>query len=290
MATHRPATKVFRHCSDTAQWEMVRRAPHPLLSRYIRHYVGYHETTRAPMRRIEAPHDSTVLIFNLGPRLGIEAPQGPRPYAEHHRSFFAALHETFVVTETPGTQRGVEVKLTPLGAYRFLGRPQGALANSVVALDDLFGADADRFVDRLQETPEWEDRFALVDGFIAARIAASATPAPEVAHAWRRLEAAHGNLAIGDLARDLGWSRKRLIDRFRAQTGLAPKAAARVLRFHQATSLLDAEADLSWVEIAHACGYYDQAHFIRDFRQFAGRTPSAYRRSLLPDSGGVAGD
>lgn len=290
MTTHRPATRIFRHRSDAAQWEMVRRAPHPLLARYVRHYVGYDETTQAPMRRIEAPHDSTVLIFNLGPSLGIEAPEGPRPYAAQYRSFFAALHETFVVTQTPGTQRGVEARLTPLGAYRFLGRPLGELANSVVALDDVLGAAAGRFVDRLQETASWEDRFALVDGFIAERIAASTPPSPEIAHAWRRLEAAHGNVAIGDLARDLGWSRKRLIDRFRAQTGLAPKAAARVLRFHQATSLLDAEAEASWVDIAYRCGYYDQAHFNREFRQFAGRTPSDYRRRLLPDSGGVAGD
>lgn len=285
MTIEQPAIRIFRHHSDTARWEMVRRAPHPLLRRYVRDYVGYDEVTAAPLRRIEVPHDATVLILNFGPRLTIEGPQGPAS----HRSFFAGLHEAHVATETAGAQRGVQIDLTPIGAFRLLGRPQGELANRVVGLDDLFGISAERYVERLQETPGWGDRFALVDDFILRRMAMAPPVLPEVEAAWLRLRATHGNAAIGAIARDFGWSRKRLTERFRGQIGLAPKSAARVLRFHRATGLIARHSDLGWAEIAYACGYYDQAHFIRDFRQLAGRTPGAYRRSLLPDSGGVAG-
>jgi AraC-like DNA-binding protein len=289
MTIEQPATQVFRHHSDTARWEMVRRAAHPLLRRHVREYVGYDEATATPMRRIEVPHDATVLILNFGPPLAIEGPDGGGRSTARYRSFFAGLHEAFVATETAGSQRGVQVNLTPLGAYRFLGRPQAELANRVVGLDDLFGAAADRFVERLQEIPGWADRFALIDDFLIRRVAMAAPVLPEVEAAWRRLRATHGNATIGAIAEDLGWSRKRLIERFRGQIGLTPKSAARLLRFHRATGLIGRHVDLGWAEIAYDCGYYDQAHFIRDFRQFAGRTPSAYRRSLLPDSGGVAG-
>jgi AraC-like DNA-binding protein len=287
--TSLPALQVFRHHSEGARWEMVRRAPHPLLRRHVRDYVGYDEVTAAPMRRIEVPHDATVLILNFGPRLAIEGPDGGGRSTTRHRSFFAGLHEAHVVTETAGRQSGVQVNLTPLGAYRLLRRPQSELANRVVALDDLLGAGAERYVERLQEAPGWAARLALVDAFLLRRFAAAPAVMPEVAATWQRLRESGGNAPIGALAADLGWSRKRLIERFRGQIGLPPKAAGRLLRFHRATGLIARPDRPSWAEIAYRCGYYDQSHFIRDFRLFAGRTPSAYRRSLLPDSGGVAG-
>jgi AraC-like DNA-binding protein len=237
------------------------------------------------LRRIEVPHDATVLILNFGPRLLIEGPRG----AARYRSFFAGLHEAHVTTETAGEQRGVQINLTPIGAYRLLGRPQSELANRVAGLDDLFGSAAERYVERLQEAPDWTARFALVDAFLLRRIAAAAPVLPEVAATWQRLRESGGNAVIGAIADDIGWSRKRLIERFRGQIGLTPKAAGRLLRFHRATALIARPDRPGWAEIAYRCGYYDQAHFIRDFRQFAGRTPTAYRRSLLPDSGGVAG-
>lgn len=289
MTLELPAAQVFRHHTDAARWEMVRRAAHPLLRRHVREYVGYDEVTAAPLRRIEVPHDATVLILNFGPPLAIEGPDGGARATARYRSFFAGLHEAFVETETAGSQRGIQVNLTPLGAYRLLGCPQSELANRVVGLDDLFGTEADRVVERLQEMTGWADRFAWIDKFLIRRMMVAAPVFPEVEAAWRRLAASHGNAAIGAIAEELGWSRKRLIERFRLQIGLTPKSAARLLRFHRATRLISRHVDLGWADVTYRCGYYDQAHFIRDFRQFAGRTPGAYRRSLLPATGGVAG-
>lgn len=287
MTSVAPPPQVFRHTGETARWEFVRRAAHPLLRGYVREYVGYDETTVGPMRRIETPHDATVLILNLGPPLVIEGPDGPSRRTASYRSFFAGLHDAHVATETAGRQQGVQVNLTPLGAYRFVRAPLDGLANRVAGLDDLFGAAADRLVERLHETAGWPARFALVDDYLLGRIAEGAPALPEVEHAWRRLKANGGNVPIGALADEVGWSRKRLIERFRAQIGLAPKAAARVLRFHRATGLLRRDPALGWADIAYACGYYDQAHFNREFRALSGRTPGAFRRALLPDSGGV---
>ena len=69
---------------------------------------------------------------------------------------------------------------------------------------------------------------------------------------------------------------------------MAPKLLARILRFQRAVGLM--EQPLGWAEIALACGYYDQAHLIRDFKQFAGSSPSEFARRRLPDGGGVVGD
>jgi AraC-like DNA-binding protein len=94
-----------------------------------------------------------------------------------------------------------------------------------------------------------------------------------------------GMMPVSALADELQWSRKHLANRFRADVGLAPKTIARLLRFRRVVD----SGDLSsrWTEVALDAGYFDQAHLIRDFRQFAGMTPVEFQRSRLSDGSGV---
>jgi AraC-like DNA-binding protein len=78
------------------------------------------------------------------------------------------------------------------------------------------------------------------------------------------------------------------VTRFRDGVGLPPKAVARVRRFERVTRTLGARSGHAIAEIAYECGYADQAHLNRDFRAFAGTTPTFYAARLLPDGAGVA--
>jgi AraC-like DNA-binding protein len=120
-------------------------------------------------------------------------------------------------------------------------------------------------------------------------VKAARPPSEEVSWAWDKLKSTGGLISIGALAEDLGWSRKHLIHRFRGQVGMPPKTVARLLRFHAALEQLKRSDGTRWVEIAHSCGYYDQAHLIRDFRDFAGCAPGEFLGRLLPEGGGVSG-
>ncbi|MGH3926723.1 MAG: helix-turn-helix domain-containing protein, partial [Pseudonocardiaceae bacterium] len=116
--------------------------------------------------------------------------------------------------------------------------------------------------------------------------AAAVRPDPEVAWAWGQLLRSSGNVPVRRLAEGTGWSRRHLLTRFRDQIGLAPKPAARVLRFRRAADLLvpgsgaaggsDLPASRSIADVAAECGYADHAHLVRDFRALAGCTPSQY--------------
>jgi transcriptional regulator GlxA family with amidase domain len=96
-----------------------------------------------------------------------------------------------------------------------------------------------------------------------------------VARAWRLIVAGGGRTPIGDLAREVGWSHRHLIARFRQQVGLTPKTAARLVRFEALLARLR-ERPASWARLAAEAGYADQAHLVRDFRSFTGRTPTTY--------------
>jgi AraC-like DNA-binding protein len=264
---------------------MAAGEPHPLLTGQVLRYSGYIERTHAPLRRLEAPFGGIVLILSFDERLRL-VDAGGRD--EVHVSFAAGLSDGPTITEHAGSQHGIQVDLTPPAARALLGMPLRELTNCLVSLDDVLGRDARRLVERLHEQPSWDARFRLLDQEIG-RALESARPAPApVVAAWSRLCDSQGRAEVAALAHELGYSRRRLSERFASELGLTPKTFARVLRFERAAEQLTRDDGARFAEIAQDCGYYDQAHLNRDFRQFAGTTPGSYVGRLLPDGGGVA--
>jgi AraC-like DNA-binding protein len=237
-------------------------------------YVGYREHSVAPVRRRQAPTGACTLILGLGPRLRLFGPAGPSVPV----SFLAGMHDAPVVTEFTGAQYGVQVDLSPLGVFTLLGRSMRELTNHTPALDELEMPELARLPDHLTDDPGWPQRFARVDALLLRRLDASRVrPDPEVAHAWDRLRRTSGAVPVQRLADETGWSRRHLLTRFREQVGLAPKQAARVLRFERAARLVLSPPGGPITDVAAACGYADHAHLVREFRTLAGCTPSQYR-------------
>jgi len=228
--------QVVRHADADTHREMVSRLPHARLAGYVLGYTGYVEQTRLTMRRREVPFAGVPLIISFGPTIRV-AGSGASPDWSQYRSFVAGLDDRFARTEYSGAQHGLQVNFTPLGAYRFFGVSMRALANRVLHLDDVLGAQGHGIVSQVAETPTWEERFALLDRLITSRMEANREPSTGVAWAWRRIQAAGGNFDIGTLTRELGCSRKHLIARFHDEIGLPPKLVARIQRFHRVRRL-----------------------------------------------------
>jgi AraC-like DNA-binding protein len=282
--------RVQRHSSELGGWEMVSTQPANWLRGSVQRYCGYVERSAVPMRRSQVASPQVTLIISLGPAIDVTMdPADPASRAQRRTSFVAGLSDVPALTEYQSDQHGIEVNLTPLAARRLLAVPMSEVANRVVDLDDLLGRDGQELVERLAGSRGWEARFALLDDVLGARLAETATPPPEVAGAWARLTGAHGRVPVADLAQDAGWSRRHLVTRFREHVGISPKVLARVLRFERVVELLQRDDGTRFAEIAYSCGYADQAHLNRDFRAFAGDTPSGYMARRLPDGGGVSG-
>ena len=284
-----PPIAISRHRSELGAWEMATRQAHPALRGYVGGYCGYWERTPRPLRRREVPSTTVPLIISFGEPIDVSWP-GHGTASRGLTSFVAGVHDRPVVTEHAGSQHGIEVMLTPLGAYTLLGVPMRELANTVVEVEDLLGGGAGKLTARLAETPAWDERLTMLEEALAVRLAAGREPSGEVTHAWSRLCQTAGGLSIGGLAAELGWSRRHLVDRFREQVGLPPKTMARVLRFQRGLRFLkeDNGPQRSWAEVAVLCGYYDQAHLNRDFRELAGCTPTELLAAQLPDGAGIA--
>jgi AraC-like DNA-binding protein len=270
------AVAIERHDSPLASWETARRAAPAVLAPHVIGYAGYAETAPGGFRRLEPSNDEVHVIFSFGPECRVP---------ERVTSFVAATDTRHAVVEHDGHQHGVELRLTPLGAHMLLGVPMDELTCRVVELDALLGREAEELIERMHEAGGWEGSFEVMDDWLLRRLADAERPDPAVEHAWARLVHSHGAVAVGELARETGWSRRHLAARFREEVGLAPKPFARILRFRHAARELVLPDGRSLAEIALDCGYYDQAHLNRDFREFAGRPPTELMAARLPDGG-----
>jgi AraC-like DNA-binding protein len=250
----------------------------------VESFTGYVEHGE-PVARFEEPLADPVLIVSLGPSIDVIDAAGRRATL---RSFVGGLGETPSVTEHDGEQAGIQVRLGPFAARALLGMPIGELANVVVDLDDVLGHAAAELSERLAATDGWDARFDILEAHFARRMADAAPPPRDVEWAWGRLRASGGRVRVDALARELGWSRRHFAERFRAEIGLAPKAVARLMRFERVARRLRAGGDHRLGEVALDCGYYDQAHLNRDFRQFAGCTPGEFAARRMPAGDGIA--
>jgi AraC-like DNA-binding protein len=172
---------------------------------------------------------------------------------------------------------------TPLGARVLLGLPAAELASIDVDAGSVLGRLADEIRERVLAAANWDGRFAVLEEFCCDRVRAAQAsgrpgPRPEVSFAWETLQRSRGAVSVARLAAETGWSARHLGEQFRAETGLSPKAAARVIRFDRARrSLQRRHADggrVRLADLAASYGYYDQAHLARDFRDLAGCPPS----------------
>ena len=241
--------------------------------------TGYRELAPGDLRQHEAASLVVPLIISFGSPFVIALDREPDA-GDTQPSFAAGLHPRPVRIRSDGRAECVQVDFTPLGAFRFFGGAMADLASRMINIVDVLGADGRTLRNHLGDLGDWERRFDLVEAFLLSRD--SHRPSPEVAHAYGRLAQSAGDERVSALAHAIGWSRKHLTARFRAELGVGPKTIARVMRFERACRL--ARAGGGWAAIAADSGYADQAHLTREFAALAGESPGAWtRRMALTD-------
>jgi AraC-like DNA-binding protein len=272
--------------SDTGTWESVTAPPRAGLHNAVQQYCEFREHSDIPIGRSESAGVAPVLIVEFEDPLRVSSVvdrASPRKW----QSFAAGASQAPTETLHAGRQHCVEVRFTPLGLYRLSGLSMHELTDRVVSLEDLFGGAGRELPERLAAESDWSGRFSLLDSVFVGAAADGPEPDDEVVHTWNRLCQSEGTAPIGALLSEIGWSRGRLAQRFREQVGLGPKAAARILRFQRAARLLIEPGHRSLTSIALSCDYYDQPHFNRDFRAFAGCSPTEWIAATYEDMPGT---
>lgn len=177
------------------------------------------------------------------------------------------------------SQDGVQVYLTPRGAYRLLRAPLAGRVTAVADLDHLASTMGAVLPEQLHSARTWRERFTLVEETLLRLAAAGREPDDVVTWLWTAINRSGGRARVADLIGRTGFSHRHVTTRFRDQLGLTPKAMAGVIRFERASAELGS-APLA--ELAARHGYADQSHLTREVMRYAGESPLALGRARRP--------
>jgi AraC-like DNA-binding protein len=255
--------------------------PAPQLRPFITRYAGFHHSGLPPGVHIGHPSTEVDLIISLGPRFDVLQ----MPNTTQRPGSFAALVSG--MQDAPALVRqgtevfGIHVFIKPLGVRALLGVESTAIASLVVELSDIWGRAGDDLIERLVAAETWPQRFCILDRAFLSTLNPPSVES-EIAWAWNRLVRTHGTVPVHVLADDVGYSRRHFGERFRRAVGVAPKVAARIMRFERACRLITEPRGRGLAQVALACGFYDQAHLTREWHALTGCSPKEWIARELP--------
>jgi len=238
---------------------------------YAEGFEGTHQRERL------LPNGESSIIFDLREQpVRIFDALETGKFVTYAPAIFAGARTDCFVIETSQQERVIGVQFRPGGAFPFLAMPASEVSNATFSLDDIWPRQAPLIREALMNAGSVEAKFAVLEQSLTERLRRSLPLHPAVAYAVGQLARSGEGMLVRDVADHVGLSSRRFIELFREQTGLPPKAFQRVRRFQGVLRTLRADSVENWTSIAYRCGYFDQPHFIHDFRLFSGMTPGEY--------------
>jgi AraC-like DNA-binding protein len=279
--------------------EYIGRAPAPPLDQFIDDIYLLAGAPRHPRLNVP-PMPSAHLMVNLGGPIRLYDSDPTVPPAVLTDGWFMGVWTRRFLVEHQGPVRVAGVHFKPWGVSPFVGLPASELTDRWAPVDAVWTGSLDLMRDRLSEATSAGETLQILEDDLRSRL----VPEPPrglrlVNHTAARLEATWGAVSVGALTDDAGVSGNHLAAQFKSHLGVTPKRVARIYRFARLILSVDGLRPVNWAELAHAAGYFDQAHFSKEFKEFTGHTPSAYlalrrrfpaEEGFPPDNGPMPAD
>ena len=192
------------------------------------------------------------------------------------RSFVVGQMKRFLDIEPAGRIGLIAVRFYARGAYLFFQRPLSEVAAGIVDLEDIWKHHRRALTERIALASCMTERVRLIEETLLRLLWKDGRYDCTVDRCLQLIEINHGQVNVGQLAKQLGVSGRNLTRRFQHTVGLSPKEFARVSRFLHVVRCLSSREPRTFTETAMACGYFDQAHFNHEFREMAGMSPGEF--------------
>ena len=251
--------------------------PRPPLNQFVE-LLWFHEGLNCDHRLERVlPDGSMELIINLRDEARHVFDRVTlRTRRAYRRSWLSGPHSEFIIIDTAPNASMIGAHFRPGGANAFFGLPLCELRNNVVDLETLWNGDAESVREQLLEAPNPPAKFRILEDALLERWRCAAPRHRAVLHALERFTREPQSVTVGKVTAEIGLSSRRFIEVFTEQVGMTPKVFCRVRRFQSVLNEIQRTGEVVWADIATGCGYYDQAHFIHDFKEFCGIKPGDY--------------
>ncbi|CAM2069735.1 Helix-turn-helix transcriptional regulator [Sulfidibacter corallicola] len=253
------------------------RTPAAPLCHFIENVV-YHSGYRPPHQKERLLPDGGVnLIIDLGDGAKRTYHNDSLKTAQSFcGGWISGMHQEPITIEAGTGEPMIVVSFKPGGAWAFFGFPMAELGNKVVEMDLIWGRAFRELREMLLSEPTVDRRFHRLEAFLANWISSRMELNPFIDYAVGTIRAPGVPMSMKELAQKLGYSGKHLIFLFDKYLGLPPKRYSRIVRFQKIVQTLECGPPASWASLAHRFGFFDQSHLIKEFKAFAGWTPSRY--------------
>lgn len=256
--------------------EYVSREPAPPLHRFV---DDIYCLTGVPRhRRLNVPPmPSAHLMINLaGPARMYDSDPTVAPAVLVGGWFMGVWSRRFGI-EHDAPVRLVGVHFKPWGISPFVDVSLTELRDRWVPGDAVWGRSFDRMRERIADAVTTSEMLQIIEAELLSRLPRAPSCGLQlVDHTAERIEASWGATPVAALSDAAAVSSNHLTAQFKAHVGLGPKRVSRIYRFARVILSVDARSPVDWSHLAQAAGYFDQAHFSKEFKDFTGHTPTAY--------------
>lgn len=231
-----------------------------------------------PTRQSPLPKANPLLYFSYSYNMSFKANDLEDNLVEMPQSFALGLLTRKHINEMEGEIKVLGVFFKPAGLFHLFGIPMPAFTDKPVALEGIIGLQAAAVVDKLAGAESHQKRIAIIEEFLISQLKKKSWHTDAVDSAAEKIWLAKGNISVAILSKELKIGERQLRREFVKQVGISIKYFARMTRFNHSITL--GKTANSWLDVVDACGYYDQAHFIKEVCHFSGQSPTVYFRGF----------
>lgn len=227
-----------------------------------------------------APDGCVEMILNLAAPFTRHYVQGRTELQP--ASFIVGQMRTAVIVQPTGRVEILGVRFHPHGFYRFIRQDIDEFTDKTLNCVDVWGRSIRLLEEQIRDAPHAAEKVAILEAFLLRLVEGEKSPGKtyqSIANAIQLVQSSAGLRSVENIALAVGMSARHLERQFKSIVGLSPKSFERVVRFQRALKLIQ-NGEVQGAGVAIDCGYYDQAHFIHDFKTFTGYPPSAYSAEI----------
>lgn len=192
------------------------------------------------------------------------------------KSFVFGQITKYIEIAPTGVSGIISARFFPDGLSPFLNIPLISLENKAVSIRELFGEDGTKLEENVLNANDNCERIKLIETFLLSKLAEQRTIDAITKSCVDLIFQSQGQIGSAELADIMNINRRNIERKFISVIGISPKQLARVARLQATFKMLEQKRSATLTEIAYENGYYDQAHFIKDFREFTGMSPKSF--------------